>query len=624
MAFHELFRSVDIALEHYSNVHRGSGHYSQVTTRLYEEARAIVLRHLRLSEKQFTVIFCSAARAVRFIEIIGNKRCKTVSSNEYGLALGVTAVALKKGNFPRGIPFETGGGTTKLYDKEWVIWADSPDRFEAGTPAIINVIAFAKALLMIEKQGSDVFRKDQIVAIQPSALFTDGFCDLSGVQLLNELKKHQPGMRPEVPAAGGKRHFINLDNSASTPTFDPIAEVFKRAVQQPSENHGAIIREVKNIIASFLSAPEEKYDIIFTTNTTESVNLLASRLPEPAPDEAPLVLNTMLEHSSNDLPWRYIPGYKVMKLPVSNEGFWETEKLEEILRAHNGKKDSRNKIRVVTVSGASNVLGSCNDLATTAALTHLYGALFVVDAAQLVAHRPIDMAAEGIDGLVFSAHKAYAPFGTGILVIRKDAFGQGFPAAESLNSDEENIGGIAALGKALMLIRQIGFQTIREDETRLLRRAMQGMLTIPGLEIKGISDPGSPEMEQKTGIILIEIKNRMPGRIATRLAWHGAIGVRYGCHCAHLIIKQLTGFTPFMEQFQRIILRLVPVLKLQGFLRVSFGLGNRDEDADILVKVLREIADNTLQPRIGLREIHRHIDAYTEEITEQVYYQKVN
>lgn len=621
MAFNELYRSVDLALERYANVHRGSGHYSQVTTRLYEEARAIVLSHFGLSEKQFTVIFCSAGRAGKLIQSIGKQHCRTISGTDAGLSLGVTAVAVKKRNLPHGVPFETGGGTTKLYDKEWVIWADVPDRFEAGTPAIINVIAFARALLMIAKQGPDLFRKEKVAAIQPSALFRDRFSDLSGAELLNELKKHQPGLRPEVPAAGGKRRYINLDNSASTPTFDPIAEVFKKAMQQPANNHKAIIREVKRIIATFFSAPKEEYDIIFTASTTESVNLLASTFPEPAPGEAPLILNSLLEHSSNDLPWRYIPGYKVIKFPVSNEGFWDLNKLEEILRAHNGNKESRNRIRVVTVSGASNVLGSCNDLAATAALVHQYGALFVVDAAQLVAHRAIDMSAEGIDGLVFSAHKAYAPFGTGVLVIRKSAFGQGLSGAvQPDEGGEENVGGIAALGKALMLIRHIGFDVIRAEEARLTRRAMQGMLTIPGLEIKGTSDPSSPIMERKTGIILIEMKNRMPGRIATRLAWHSAIGVRYGCHCAHLIIKQLTGFTPFTEQLQRFIKLLFPMLTLQGFLRVSFGLGNFDEDADQLVKTLGDIAGNTLAPGIGLKEIHRRMEEYADEITQEVYY----
>jgi selenocysteine lyase/cysteine desulfurase len=206
-------------------------------------------------------------------------------------------------------------------------------------------------------------------------------------------------------------------------------------------------------------------------------------------------------------------------------------------------------------------------------------------------------------------------------VIRRGAPGPGFTAADLHKSGgEENICGIAALGKALMLIRNIGFDVIRDEEIRLTRRAMQGMLTLPGVEIKGISDPASPDLERKTGIILFEIKNRMPGRVATRLAGHGAIGVRYGCHCAHLIIKQLTGFTPFQEQFQRIILLLFPMLKLQGFLRVSFGLGNREEDVEQLISVLGEIVRNQLTPKTGLRDIHQQIAEYSDTVIRQVYY----
>jgi selenocysteine lyase/cysteine desulfurase len=526
----------------------------------------------------------------------------------------VAAVAVKKRFLPRGVPFETGGGTTKLYDKEWVIWADEPDRFEAGTPAIINVIAFAKALLMTEKGGGSLFSGEKLSPVTSSEIFRDEFSELKGTELLNKLKVTMPGLKYQVPSANGPAVYINFDNGASTPPFKPVWDVFKRALNQPRENRQEIIREVRKITASFLLAPENQYDIIFTSNTTEAVNLMASHMPVPQNGEMPVILNTILEHSSNDLPWRYIPGYNVIKLPVSKEGFWDLGQLEEILRSHNEDKTSRQKIRLVTVSGASNVVGSCNDLAATGSLAHRYGALFMVDAAQLVAHRAINMAGDGIDGLFFSAHKAYAPFGTGVLVVRKGII------KKEMVSGEENIGGIAAIGKALLLIRDIGFETIQEEEHRLMRRAMHGLSTVPGLELKGTADPDSPQMEQKTGILLFEMKNRMPGRIATRMAWHGAIGIRYGCHCAHLMIKYLTGFTPFQEKFQKAILLMFPMLKLQGFLRVSFGLGNRDEEVDQLIRVIREIAGNTLQPRTGLREIHRRMEAYAEEITKKVYY----
>jgi selenocysteine lyase/cysteine desulfurase len=343
----------------------------------------------------------------------------------------------------------------------------------------------------------------------------------------------------------------------------------------------------------------------------------------PVNAETPVILNTILEHSSNDLPWRYIPGYDVIKLPVSNEGFWDLKGLEETLHSCNNDSSGHRKIRMVAVSGASNVLGSCNDLAATGTLAHRFGALFMVDAAHLVAHRPVNMVAEGIDCLAFSAHKIYAPFGTGVLVVRKGILRPEFLlSGKESTCGEENAAGIAALGKALLLIRSIGFNLIREEELRLMRRAMNGMLKIPGVEIRGVKDPGSLAMEKKIGIILFDLKNRMAGRIATKLAWHGGIGVRYGCHCAHLIIKQLTGFTPFLEKFQRTVVRIFPMLNLQGFLRISFGLGNSEEEVDQMVKVLGEIAEKKLQSSVPLREIHRVMEKHAEEVTERVYYTK--
>jgi selenocysteine lyase/cysteine desulfurase len=84
----------------------------------------------------------------------------------------------------------------------------------------------------------------------------------------------------------------------------------------------------------------------------------------------------------------------------------------------------------------------------------------------------------------------------------------------------------------------------------------------------------------------------MPGTVAKRLAGDYGIGVRYGCHCAHLIVKQLSGFTPFQEKFQKIVVMMVPILKLQGFVRVSLGIENRASDVDTLISALKNISGN--------------------------------
>ncbi|MFZ2420017.1 MAG: aminotransferase class V-fold PLP-dependent enzyme, partial [Anaerolineae bacterium] len=134
----------------------------------------------------------------------------------------------------------------------------------------------------------------------------------------------------------------------------------------------------------------------------------------------PVVVNTILEHNSNELPWRRLPGVALIRFPADDEGFLDLNALEALLRAYNQEgRHGRKRIRLVAVSGASNVLGVFNDLAEISRIVHRYGARLLVDAAQLIAHRKVEMAACGIDYLAFSAHKAYAPFGTGALVVRK-------------------------------------------------------------------------------------------------------------------------------------------------------------------------------------------------------------
>ena len=231
-----------------------------------------------------------------------------------------------------------------------------------------------------------------------------------------------------------------------------------------------IIQEVKSICAEVLGAPLADYDVIFTSNTTEAINLVAESLGnESEPGIEPVVLNTLLEHNSNELPWRTVPGASLIRLPVDAEGFVDLNELEALLRAYNQEgRHGKKRIKLVAVSGASNVLGTFNDLAEISRIVHRYGARLLVDAAQLVAHRKVEMEGCGIDYLAFSAHKVYAPFGTGVLVARKGLLNFSPAELEQIRSSgEENVGGIAALGKALVLLQRIGLDVIQEEEQAL-------------------------------------------------------------------------------------------------------------------------------------------------------------
>jgi len=446
---------------------------------------------------------------------------------------------------------------------------------------------------------------------------------------LAELRQTLIGRGLQVPTADGNRPFINLDNAASTPTFTPIWEAVCQTWQQPADVQQAIVQEVKSICSEILGAPLANYDIIFTSNTTEAINLVAESLGNQSERGIkPAVVNTLLEHNSNELPWRTLPGFTLIRLPVDAEGFVDLEELEKLLRTYNQQgQHSRKRIKLVTVSGASNVLGVFNNLTEISRIAHRYGARLLVDAAQLVAHRKIEMETSGIDYLAFSAHKIYAPFGSGVLVARKGLLNfSPTELTQILSSGEENITGITALGKALVLLQRIGLDLIQEEEKALTESALRGLAKIPGLEIYGIKDPDSPLFAQKGGVILFGLQNKMANQVARELAEQGGIGVRYGCHCAHMLIKHLLNIHPLLEQFQGLMVTLFSKVSLPGLTRVSLGIENTAEEIDTLIKVLGKIArqpqtsmDNPFSPPQTATQ--QKMNVFAQAVAQRVYSQ---
>ena len=621
-AFTELRQSVYAAMETYSNVHRGSGYNSMVTTYLFEKARDIILEYLGLNKSRFVIIFCTsrAEESIRAQLLPGSYH--TVSSLDHGLPLGVRALAVKREMLTGRAPFQSGGGTTKLISKEWIIWADAPDKFEAGTPAIINIIAFARALTMIREKGKELFFNYLTPPQTPGEiLYNDELDKYHGQELLDELRKTLIGRDLMVPSMHGPVHFINLDNSASTPTFTPVLNAFYQTLFQPVEVKQQIIQEVRNIIAGALGATLTKYDIIFTSNTTEAINLVAESLKRETEEGIePVLLSTLFEHSSNDLPWRMVNSYSMIRLKPDDEGFIDLKEMEVLMSGYNREgKHGNKRIRFVAVSGASNVLGVCNNLEEIGRIAHQFGAKLLVDAAQLVAHRKINMEACGIDYLAFSAHKVYAPFGCGVLIFRKGLLNFSSTEMDLIRfSGEENAGGIAALGKAIVLLQRIGMALIREEEQALTARALSGMGQIEGLRIFGVKNSDSPGFGQKLGVILFSMKSMMPSRVAGEMAIRGGIGVRSGCHCAHIIIKHLLNMTPSLERFQRFILAVFPKVKFPGLVRVSLGIETSEEDIDTMINVLSEIAKKG-PPVVAERIVQKQLDDSVKAVARRVY-----
>jgi selenocysteine lyase/cysteine desulfurase len=254
-------------------------------------------------------------------------------------------------------------------------------------------------------------------------------------------------------------------------------------------------------------------------------------------------------------------------------------------------------------------------------IVHTYGAKLLVDAAQLIAHGGIDMEASGIDYLAFSAHKIYAPFGCGALVARKGLINFKTDILERIQSSgEENAGGIAALGKALLILQRIGKDHIREDEQALTVKALKELSVIPGLRIYGIKDPDSARLSRRIGVIVFGFGSMMADKVARELAIRSGIGVRNGCLCAHILIKHILNVGPGLERFQRLIQILFPKVKLPGLTRVSLGLENNEKDVEKLIRSLKKITDPPSTFPAARADVKRQMKDSVSDAAKKVYF----
>jgi selenocysteine lyase/cysteine desulfurase len=226
--------------------------------------------------------------------------------------------------------------------------------------------------------------------------------------------------------------------------------------------------------------------VIFGKNTTEAVNKLSYRLPLSADS---VVLTTLLEHHSNDLPWR--SRAQVVHVGATPEGRLDLDDFDRKLAQYAGR------LALVTVSGASNVTGFIQPVHDLARKAHAHGARILVDAAQLAPHRSVDMRSDDdqghLDFVVLSAHKMYAPFGTGALIGPQEVFLQSGPNTAEGNSGCGHAGrsalggrrigkrpaaprggraGYGCRGRALM---QVGMDSIAEHEAELAALALEAI-----------------------------------------------------------------------------------------------------------------------------------------------------
>jgi selenocysteine lyase/cysteine desulfurase len=336
----ELERRLYTALRSYTNVHRGSGNFSNVTTTLYEKARETVLDYLGLSRDDYTVIFGSTWSVGAFKRHIGNQVIThQISSNDYGLPFGIQALAIRKGDKYKRLVFPSGGGTVTLVSRNMILWSKLPAIAEAGTPNILGAIAFAIALkLMKRAEDYELFMHGKDTNTVLAMLRKNDLSGSSGTERLSGFRDTLVARSQLVPASGDWLPNTYLDNAASTPTSKDIWDVACSVLKTPESRYRSIIEEVKSICSSFFDAPTSRYHVYFTQNTTEGINVVAEALRRrlrPGPPSQHIVLNTMLEHNSNELPWRCIRGVSVLRMGVDTNGFVDLNQLEKTLYSHN-------------------------------------------------------------------------------------------------------------------------------------------------------------------------------------------------------------------------------------------------------------------------------------------------
>lgn len=604
------------ACEVYSNVHRGEGHLSAASTELYERSRVEILNSLGLNIKNHTVIYGSPRRAKLLTTQLNEADYQIVSSDDLGLPFGIRAIAVRKSALPKGRPFDTGGGTIKLVSPKTTVWADVPNRFEAGTPPIIPAILLAVAQRLRKEQGAD-FTKDREPNLAPEEVLYghDDLSDLSGMELLTALREKFIGKSVMVPTIDGEMGYVNADNGASTPTLQPVLEAMLSSLKLSGDERVRMVEEVRQICLDYLGASMDRYDMVFVSNTTEALNIAATAVAKNVRNDEKLVtLATQLEHHSNELVWRGKGSH--FTIPIDSEGFIDLGQLEKKLKEYNQEcKHGEKRIRVFAISGASNVLGSMNDLEKISKIVHRYGVLLVVDAAQLLAHRKIEMEKTGIDVLAFSAHKAYSPAGSGGLVFRK-GFLDAFSESERemiVRSGEENVVGITALGKSLYLLGRIGLDVIEAEERKLVYYFLQKLSEIAEIEVYGVRNIESARSDSRGPIITVS-SNRVPYNVVAReLSTHG-VGARAGCFCAHPLVQKLAkkeGLPAYIASFGMWVMPVFTNRILPGLVRFSFGLENTEADVDRIVDVLSKIH----KAERGLRGLLDRLPARTRNAT---------
>lgn len=398
----------------------------------------------------------------------------------------------------------------------------------------------------------------------------------------------------------------NLDYAASAPSLRSVADAVDALLPWYSSVHrGAgfasgvcteLLAGARESIARFFGARDDDA-VVFTRNTTEALNLLATALPDDVS-----VVSFASEHHANLLPWRRLGRDRHVLLPTPSSAD------EAIALADRALESARTRHKLLTVTGASNVTGEVWPIGALARVAHRHGARIAIDAAQLAPHRAIDIATLDVDYIALSGHKLYAPFGAGALIGRRDWLDEATPwlagggsvrrvtvedtswaeGSARHEAGTPNLLGAVALGAACRALEDAGMDRVAAHEARLLDRARRGLHGLSRVRELACWGEASPRI----GVVTLTIDGLHHGLVAAALSAEFGIAVRDGSFCAHPLMDVLLGAGPSGSP--------------AGAVRASFGVGTRDEDVDRFVAAIGELAKQG--PRTRYRfEQGRHV-----------------
>lgn len=374
------------------------------------------------------------------------------------------------------------------------------------------------------------------------------------------------------------RPLVYLDNAATTQKPRAVVEAMTdeyysvnanvhRGVHYLSQQATELHEQARANVQGFINARSEA-EIIFTRGTTESLNLVAFSFGEAFLKEGDEVLVSVMEHHSNIVPWQMLRDRKgiVLKvIPMTDEGEIDLEAYKNLFSP---------STRLVCIAHVSNVLGTVNPVKEMTVIAHAHGAKVLVDGAQSVPHRRVDVQDIGCDFLTFSGHKIYGPTGIGVLYGREELLekmppyqGGGEMIARvsfekttyerlpfKFEAGTPDFVGSHALAVALDYVRGIGQDIIAAHEADLTRYAMEQMSLIPGMKIYGTA-------REKDAVISFNVGDIHPLDLGTLLDRLG-IAIRTGHHCAQ----------PLMSR-----------CGVESMARASFALYNTRAEVDALV-----------------------------------------